>query len=92
MKHYNFHEQDHEERHPTHPVRNVMYSILCFIFSLAFSYLWICPFLNFEYNTLVIVLCAITLAAGVFAGVVSFLNSHRSYFARRRRNKRNFYR
>ena len=86
---YQYH---NEQAHPEHPVRNVLFSILCVIFSLAFSYLWLWPLFEFEYTWLAITIAALTLLGALIGGIVSFKRSHRAYFAHRRSRKTRRYR
>ena len=80
------------DKHPEHPVRNVLFCIYCFFFSLAFSYLWVWKMFEFEYTWLAILIAALIIVGAVLGGIVSFKNSHSNYFAYRRNHKNRYYR
>ncbi|MBE6577811.1 MAG: hypothetical protein E7653_06710 [Ruminococcaceae bacterium] len=81
-----------EQQHPEHPIRNIFFSIFCFFFSLAFSYLWIWYMFDFERTWLMILIAALILLGAVISGIISFKNSHSNFFAYRRNRKNRYYR
>ena len=88
----NYNQNYNNEQHPEHPVRNVFFCIYCFFFSLAFSYLWVCPLFQFEYAWLTILVASLILVGSIAGAVISFKRSHNSYFVHRKLIKYKRYR
>ena len=78
----------HASTHPEHPVRNVFHCIYCTIFSLAFSYLWLCTELDFLFSREGIIVSVLILLGALLGGFFSFKRSHKSYLAHKKKQKR----
>lgn len=81
-----------DDQHPEHPVRDALFCVCSFLFSLSFSYLWIYDLLEFEYTWLAVLIAALIISCAVIAGITTFKNSHRQYFAHRKIRKNRHYR
>ena len=90
----NYDHQTYEQStHPEHPIRNIIFSFLCFFFSLSFNCLWICHLFQFDKAWLVILIAALIFVGALVGAVLSFKSSHANYFAyaRNRKNKTHGY-
>ena len=79
MKHNNYkhnykrkyYESSGDGNHPKHPVRNVFYCILCFFFSLAFSFLWVQELFDIEDVWGYVVIAVLIIICAILGAIVS---------------------
>ena len=57
--------------HPKHPIRNILYAIACFFFSLSFCYLWICENIWLDNRDTLIAIAALLLVTALICVLVS---------------------
>ena len=80
LNHYNssYDRRDNSHKHNCeNPVRKVLFSICCLLFSFAFSFLWLCKYFTFEYKLFAIIAAIAILVGAVIGCAVSFYKSHR---------------
>ena len=83
----NYNQNFNNEKHTEHPVRNVLFAICCVFATIAFNYLWVYKLFEFEYTSHAIFLSSMVLTSSLMGVIISFINSHSSYFKHRRKHK-----
>ena len=83
----NYNQNFNNEKHTEHPVRNVLFAICCVFATIAFNYLWVYKLFEFEYTWLTILIAVLILIFSLIGVIISFTNSHSSYFKHRRKHK-----
>ena len=87
QQYQSFHRTQKTSAHPEHPVRNFFFSVFCVFFSLAASFLWICPLISHEYLWIGITAASTIVALAILGMIISFKRSHNSFFKYKKLSK-----